>query len=93
MDARTKLNYSNEARLSTPLNFVAQTAVTSAGRVPEKERKVYGRRSGGGMVLTRWESAFGHQITSAGSITGLRPDIKSAWLLSFRRAESARGCI
>lgn len=30
-------------------------------------------------VASRCWSAFGHQITSAPPITGLRPDIKSAW--------------
>lgn len=32
-----------------------------------------------GKVVSRWRSAFGHQITSAAPITGLRTDIKSAW--------------
>ena len=40
-------------------------------------------RIGGGFVgvVSPRRSAFGHQITSAAPITGLRPDIKSAWLL------------
>lgn len=50
--------------------------------VDEPRRRSENRDVGGGggvWVASRCWSAFGHQITSAAPITGLRPDIKSAW--------------